>query len=246
LKAFQHGTGEVAPTDPSQIFLTNVVDTFKTDAGITLNGSDVSSWLGSKGHDLAQIIVGRQPLFNTGGGPTGGDVVEATSAVDALIDSSITGAPSASGNAHILMVAQIDVDGSAKFAGGYHGVTERQLLFSAHNDNMRAQAWNDGAARTTTVGLTDHTNSWRLFEVSINGTELAVWLDGVKDSTFTLTNTGLDSDVDEMLLLNLQDGNSSAPSILVAEAVFLSAIADSNEYTKYKSYVGSEYGISVA
>ncbi len=234
-----------AAADFKDILFTNVVDTWKTTRGLSSSLGRVTSWLGDKGHDLAESNTARQPALTVGGSPNGADAVESDATDNDLFDLSITGGPVSGGNAHMLQIGKFPDDPTAKESATLGGTTHARLLtFAPHANDNRASAFNNAGMRTTTSGLTDHTNDWHLFEARIDGNELEIWLDGVLDSSFTLTNTGLNGNVDRIFAFNTTTATNSAPNLLVAEFAVLSDIADAAELAILKSYVNSEYELS--
>lgn len=240
------GIAAATANDFKDILLTNVVDTWKTTRGISVSAGRVTSWLGDKGHDLDESNTARQPALTVGGAPNGADAIESDATDNDLFDLSVTGAPVSGGNAHMLQISKFPDDPTAKEAGvlGNTATHARLLTFAPHANDNRASAFNNGGVRTTTVGLTDHTNDWHLFEVRIDGNELEIWMDGVLDSSFTLTDTGLAGTVDRVFAFNSGAASNKAPNLLVAEFAVLSDIADAGELAILKSYVNSEYGLS--
>lgn len=231
-----------AEETPATIF-SGCLEYFRADTGITLNGADVSSWLGPvTGFDAIQTTEANQPLFRALGLNSEPEVEFTRADAHRLVDATATGI-GIGDRAYLYLVGTITSNannaGIAAIGEGVVGTSQFYLKIQAAGPDFRGtiSGMSDGDAITeVTADTSAHRFEWNNDSggatLRVGGTEDVDALSGTVNWTM------------DKVILGDRTGENLPADCKISEFVIVGPAAPSaGEETDYRAYTLAKYGV---
>jgi len=229
---------------PGTIF-SGVYDWWRADFGVTLNGSDVSSWAGQggTGNDLAQAAAGKQPLFSAGTGPGGNDEIQFTAANSDILRDTAAAAGLTGYRLYVFIVANFTSTAANTSMFETDGTTGdyTSLRVLASGPKLRAlMILSDGTSSITKNPFSNGTDD-HYFEYHNASTNAELVIDGTANAG---TKSGTVADTLDTIAAGASRSDTLHADCNISEITMVGPTAPSaGEISTWRTYVGTRYGL---
>ncbi len=205
---------------------------YKGDAGITLNGADVSVQADQKNsYDLTQGTPNDQPLLNSGG-LNGMDTIQFDGVTECLEVALVQSQPF---TVYVVMkaIAWGSADDVIAFAGGVNGLVQ-------HATTPQLKIYM-GVLDCVTAAGTPAIGSWHIITAIANGASSHIQVD---KETATIANGGVNA-ANVIVVGANNTGSSNQSNIEVAEILYYDGAHDGTNRGLAQDYLAARWGLSI-
>lgn len=238
--AWVHGVADVGGTTPIEIFGSKLLSWHRADLGVTLSGSDVTTWADQSGNGRTfTAAVGQRPTMGTMSGQTALAFAGASSQRLSLSGTSY-GSPSA---LHVIRVMQRNADppSTSSRSGLDDFGTHAAKSHVPFTDGVVYDSTGGASSRATVGNPTPSFASPRVYESISTASKFEAKLDG---TTIFGPSTTLGVGVAATPII----GGTTAGAYMdgyIAEHIVLNAEASVSERSALAAYILDRYGLTI-
>lgn len=222
--------------DPRSI--SNLVAWYRSDLGVSLSGSDVTTWAdqSGNGHDLTEAT--NRPVYNATSGANSLPGITFDGTNDKLACSNFTSVPQPIYTIAVFKLLSTPVNSAV--ISGSNAVDTSRLISYATTASIGMSVWSTGGDFNNHIATTEITN-FHIWETLLNGASSSIRRDNGTADTTGDVGTGA---MTAVLLGTLGTGGEFT-SFVISEVIIYGANITGTNQTNLRNYLNARYGIAV-